>query len=267
MDYTEHGLGTSESHRFVTAPILMSLLVLTAIAWIITVWNARAGDTLMMAGVPMSFAMSGRLSLASGVLFLGLWVVMMAAMMIPSVWPAVLTYAAVMRRQDARSGSVPLFVAGYLLTWEMVGVAAYVLYVGAGALLASHADWSERLPLLIGASMLVAGVYQFTGWKRTCLSQCQSPGEDFAVHWRNGGLGAAWMGVGHGVSCLGCCSGLMLALVALGAMDLRWVATVSALIAVEKLGPRYRAVPAGIGIGLVLLGITVTLWPYPHMAM
>jgi len=162
---------------------------------------------------------------------------------------------------------VPLFVTGYLLTWEMVGVAAYFLYVGVGALLASHAVWWERLPLLIGAAVLAAGVYQFTGLKRTCLSHCQSPGEDLAAHWRNGGLGAAWMGAGHGVSCLGCCSGLMLALVALGAMDLRWMAAVSALIAVEKLGPRSRAVPAGVGIGLVLLGITVALWPHPHMAM
>ena len=266
MDYSEQVRGTSESQRSAAAPILISLLVLTASAWIITVWTARAGDALMMAGGPMSFAMSGRLSLASGVLFLGLWAVMMAAMMVPSVWPTVLTYAAIMRGRDARSGSVPLFVTGYLLTWEMVGVVAYFLYVGVGALLASHAAWSDRLPLLIGA-VLAAGVYQFTSLKRTCLSLCQSPGEDLAAHWRNGGLGAAWMGGAHGVFCLGCCSGLMLALVALGAMDLRWMATVSALIAVEKLGPRYRALPAGIGIGLVLLGITVALWPHSHMAM
>ncbi len=261
MYYTEHVRGTSEYRRLVAAPILISLLVLTAIAWIITVWNARAG------GVLMSFAMTGHLSLASGVLFLSLWVVMMAAMMVPSVWPTVLTYAAVMRKPDARSGSVPLFVTGYFVTWEMFGVAAYFLYVGVGALLASHADWSERLPLLVGAVVLLAGVYQFTGLKRKCLAHCQSPVEHLAAHWRNGGPGAVWMGGGHGVYCLGCCSGLMLALVALGAMDLRWMATVSALIALEKLGPRYRAVPAGIGIGLVFLGIIVALWPHSHMAM
>ena len=267
MDYSEHARGTSGSRRSVAAPILIRLLVLTAIAWIITVWNARTGDALRMAGVPMSFAMSGHLSLASGVLFLGPWAVMMAAMMVPSVWPTVFTYAAIMRGRDARSGSVPLFVAGYLLTWEMVGVVAYFLYVEVGALLASHAAWSDRLPLLIGAAVLAAGVYQFTSLKRTCLSLCQSPGEDLAAHWRNGGLGAAWMGAGHGVSCLGCCSGLMLALVALGAMDIRWMATVSALIAAEKLGPRYRAVPAGIGIGLMFLGFIIVLWPHSHMAM
>ncbi len=267
MYYTEHVRGTAEYRRLVAAPILIALLVLTAIAWIIAVWNARASGALMMAGVPMSLAMPGRLSLASGTLFLSLWAVMMAAMMFPSVWPAVLAYATIMRTRSARGGSVPLFVAGYLLTWEMFGGAAYFLYVGVGALLASHAEWAARLPLLIGAAVLLAGVYQFTGLKRECLTHCQSPVEHLSAHWRDGGPGAAWMGGAHGLYCLGCCSGLMLALVALGVMDLRWMATVSALIAIEKLGPRYRTVPAGIGIGLVLLGTIVALWPHSRMAM
>jgi len=257
----------AEYRRLGAAPILIALLMLAAIAWIIAVWNARAGGALMMAGVPMSFAMTGRLSLASGVLFLSLWAVMMAAMMFPSVWPTVLIYAAVKRKRDAQGGSVPLFVAGYLLTWEMFGAAAYFLYVGVGALLASHADWAERLPLLIGAAVLLAGVYQLTGLKRKCLAHCRGPVEHLSAHWRDGGPGAAWMGGAHGIYCLGCCSGLMLALVALGVMDLRWMATVSALIAIEKLGPRYRAVPAGIGIGLMLLGTIVALWPHSRMAM
>jgi predicted metal-binding membrane protein len=267
MYYTEHVRGSGEYRRPGAAPILIPLLVLTAIAWSVTVWNARAGGVLMMAGVPMSFAVTGRLSLASGVLFVSLWAVMMAAMMFPSVCPTVLTYAAVARKRDARGGSEPLFVAGYLLTWETFGVATYFLYVGAGTLLAAYADWTERLPLLIGAAVLLAGVYQFTGVKRECLAHCQSPGDHLAAHWRGGGPGAAWMGGVHGVYCLGCCSGLMLALVALGTMDLRWMATVSAVIAIEKLGPRSRTVPAGIGIGLVLLGIIVALWPHPHMVM
>ncbi len=267
MYRTEHGQGSDEYRRPSAAPILIPFLVLTAIAWIVTVWNARDGEGLIMAGVPMSFTVTGRLSLASGVLFLGLWVVMMAAMMFPSVWPAVLTYAAVTRKRDARGDSVPLFVAGYLLTWETFGVATYFLYVGAGALLAAHAIWAERLPLFIGAAVLLAGVYQFTGVKRECLAHCQSPVDHLAAHWRGGGPGAAWMGGVHGVYCLGCCSGLMLALVALGAMDLRWMASVSALIAIEKLGPRSRTVPAGIGIGLVFVGMIVALLPPSHMAM
>jgi predicted metal-binding membrane protein len=257
MYYTEHVLGTGEYRRLVAAPILITLLVLTAIAWIITVWNARAGGVLMMAGVPMSFAMTGRLSLASGVLFLSLWAVMMAAMMFPSAWPTVLIYAAVTRKRDAQGGSVPLFVAGYLLTWQALGVAAYFLYVGAGALLASHADWAERLPLLIGAAVLLAGVYQFTGLKRACLPHCQEPLEYLASHWHDGRAGGFRMGLAHGVCCMGCSAGLMLALLALGVMEVRWMATLSAMIALEKLGPRHRAIPAVVGIGLVLLGMTV----------
>lgn len=267
MSYPEHVRGSGEHRRLVAAPILVTLFVLTAVAWIVTVWSARAGGGLMMAGVPMSFAMTGRLGLASGPLFLSLWAVMMAAMMFPSVWPTVLTYAKLARTRDARSGFMPLFVAGYLLMWEAFGVATYFLYVGAGALLAAHAGWAVRLPLLIGAAVLLAGVYQFTGVKRECLATCQSPIDHLAAHWRRGGLGAAWMGGVHGVYCLGCCAGLMLALVAIGAMDLPWMVTVSALIAIEKLGPRSRTVRAGIGIGLVLLGMIVPLWPHASMAM
>jgi predicted metal-binding membrane protein len=257
MYYTEHVLGTGEYRRLVAAPILITLLVLTAIAWIITVWNARAGGVLMMAGVPMSFAMTGRLSLASGVLFLSVWAIMMAAMMFPSVWPTVLIYAAVTRKRDARGGSVPLFVAGYLLTWQAFGVATYFLYVGAGTLLAAHADWAERLPLLIGAAVLLAGVYQFTGLKRACLARWQEPLEYLASHWHDGRAGGFRMGLAHGACCMGCSAGLMLALLALGVMEVRWMATLSATIALEKLGPRHRAIPAVVGIGLVLLGMTV----------
>ncbi len=74
------------------------------------------------------------------------------------------------------------------------------------------------------------------------------------------------MGFSHGAYCLGCCWGLMLALLALGVMDLRWMATVSAVIAVEKLGPRHRLVPGAVGIGLVLLGLVIAFWRHPGIA-
>jgi predicted metal-binding membrane protein len=220
-----------------------------------TFQQARANEALMMAGVPMSWDMSGRFGVGSAAIFLVIWLAMMAAMMFPSVWPVVLLYAAVARRHPG--GSVPLFGAGYLLAWEGFGVLAYVCYVAAGALLAASAALMHRLPVLTGAAVIVAGLYQFTPLKRVCLTHCQGPLEYLASHWRDGRAGAMRMGLAHGAYCLGCCWGLMLALLALGLMDLRWMATVSAVIAVEKLGPRHRVVPAAVGIGLMLLGITV----------
>ena len=250
--------------RAVSRSILVGLAVLAALAWGATVWQARAGDALMMAGVPMSLQMGGQLGLASAALFLLIWVVMMAAMMFPSVWPVVMIYAAVVRTRGR--GSIPLFLVGYLLAWESFGVLAYLGYVGAGVAMESVKPLAERLPLLTGAVVIAAGLYQLTPLKRACLAHCQGPVEYLASHWRAGAGGALRMGLGHGAYCLGCCWGLMLALFALGVMDLRWMATVSAVIAVEKLGPRHRIVPAAVGIGLVLLGLVLAFWPRPSIA-
>jgi predicted metal-binding membrane protein len=250
--------------RRTAVPLLAVMGVLAALAWVVTLWQTRTGDVLMTAGVPMSFEMGGRLSFSSAFLFLLIWLAMMAAMMFPSAWPVVMIYAAVARRRVA--GSVPLFVVGYLLVWEVIGLVAYAAYVLAGAQLASMNGMGERLPLLTAVFIVLAGLYQFTPLKRTCLKHCQGPVEYLAMHWRDGPWGALRMGVGHGAYCLGCCSGLMVALIALGAMDLRWMATVSAVIAIEKLGPRHRAIPSAVGIELVLLGFAVALWPRPGMA-
>ncbi len=249
--------------RAAALSILGGLAALAVFAWAATVWQTTVGDRLMMAGVPMSLGMGGRLGLASAVLFLLIWIVMMAAMMFPSAWPVVLVYAAVVRQRGR--GSVPLFVAGYLSVWEAFGVLAYAGYVGVGALLASTIGLSGRVAVLTGALVIAAGLYQFTPLKRACLAHCQGPLEYLASHWRDGRAGAFRMGLAHGAYCLGCCAGLMLALLALGVMDIRWMATVSAVIALEKLGPRHRAMPAVVGIGLVLLGITVAFWPHADM--
>ncbi len=250
--------------RAVSLSILGGLAALAALAWMGTVWQAREADTLMMAGVPMSLEMGGRLELSSAALFLLIWIVMMAAMMSPSVWPVVMIYAAVVRRRGR--GSIPLFLVGYLLAWESFGVLAYAGYIGAGAVLASAKSLAEHLPLVTGAVVIVAGVYQLTPLKRACLAHCQGPMEYLASHWREGPGGALRMGLSHGAYCLGCCWGLMLALLALGVMDLRWMATVSAVIAVEKLGPRHRLVPGAVGIGLVLLGLVIAFWRHPGIA-
>ncbi len=250
--------------RAVSRSILGGLAALAALAWLVTVWQERAADTPMMAGVPMSLEMGGRLEPSSAALFLLIWIVMMEAMMFPSVWPVVLIYAAVVRMRGR--GSAPLFLAGYLLAWESFGVLAYAVYVGAGVALASATAFVERLPLLTGAVVIAAGLYQFAPLKRACLAHCQGPMEYLAGHWRAGPGGALRMGLAHGAYCLGCCWGLMLALLALGVMDLRWMATVSAVIAVEKLGPRHRLVPRAIGIGLVMLGLVIAFWRHPGVA-
>lgn len=251
--------------RTVALPIVVTLALLTAAAWAVTLWQSHAGDALMKAGVPMSLGMGGRFSLGGAGAFLLMWLAMMTAMMFPSVWPAVLLYAAAERRRGR--GPAPLFVAGYLLAWEGFGAFAYAGYMGAGVFLASAACLADCLPLLTGAGVIIAGLYQFSPWKKLCLAPCQRPLDDLLIHWRGGRGGALRMGLGHGSYCLGCCWGLMVALLVLGLMDLRWMATVAAVIAVEKLGPRHPVSPKAGGIGLLLLGVAVTVWPQTEMLL
>src|SRR5262249_4216074 len=249
----------SNPDRATALSILGGLAGLTILAWAATFWETSAGDRLMMAGVPMSLEMGGWWGLASAALFLLIWIVMMAAMMFPSVWPAVLAYAAVARPRGR--GSVPLFVAGYLLVWEALGVLAYAGYIGVGAVLASTVEMGGRVAALTGALVIGAGLYQFTPLKRACLTPRRGPLPHPSLPRPDRRARALRMGLAHGSNCLGCCAGLMLALLALGAMDLRWMATVSAAIALEKLGPRRRAMPAVMGAGLLVLGLAVAFWP------
>ena len=240
----------------VTLPILLSLWAVAALAWLGVIWQAHATGALQQAGVPMALGMGGRLGAGSLALFLALWLVMMVAMMFPSFWPAFLLYGAAARRRG-RPGAAVLFGAGYLLLWEGCGLLAFAGYLATGAALEGRPGWAARLPLLTAALLLLAAAYQVTPLKRRCLAHCQSPAAYLVAHWRPGLLGALRLGMAHGAYCLGCCWGLLLALLGLGAMDPRWLATAAAVIALEKLGPRHPAVPALVAAVLVICGLAI----------
>lgn len=238
----------------VRVPILLALGAVAGGAWLVVAWQAASKEAPMAAGVPMDLTVPGRLSPVSLVLFLIAWLVMMAAMMFPSVWPTTLVYAAVTR--SGRGGPVSVFLSGYLLAWMAFGLLAYACYVGFGGFVAARHSLAASLPLLTAVFIGLAAVYQVTPMKRWCLAKCQSPVGYLMQHWQAGALRA---GLGHGAYCVGCCWGLMLALVALGAMEPRWMATVALVIAFEKLGPRHPALPRLVGVALIALAIAVAL--------
>jgi predicted metal-binding membrane protein len=194
------------------------------------------------------------------------WVVMMAAMMFPSIAPMVLTFAFVQRRRrdrDAvdRTVSSWVFVAGYLLTWTAFGLAAYGLYVGVRSLSIGELSWHRGGPYLAGGVLLAAAVYQLTPVKDACLSRCRAPLDFVLSHWHEGPSGALRMGVVHGAWCVGCCWGLMAALFALGVMSVPWMVAIAGLIAVEKLAPCKKLANRLVAITLVVLGLGVALAP------
>jgi len=191
--------------------------------------------------------------------FLGVWVVMMAAMMFPSVAPTVALYARMARR---RAPVAPLvFTSGYVATWAAAGLLAYGVFDGVRSLLGPELSWESGGRWLAGGTLVVAAAYEVTPLKNVCLSKCRSPLGFLLGVWRDGLRGAFEMGARHGAWCVGCCWALMAALFALGVMSLAWMAFVAAIIALEKTLPARRAVTYATAGLLLLLGVTLMAAP------
>jgi predicted metal-binding membrane protein len=234
--------------------VLASLLGLAALAWLVT--DAR------MLGMD-----AGPGSDPGGLGFYVLsWVVMMSAMMFPSIAPMILTFGFFQRRRSDRGTvdhavSSGVFVAGYLLTWTAFGLLAYGLYVGVRSLSIPELSWNRGGRYLAGGVILAAAIYQVTPMKDACLGRCRAPLDFVLTNWRDGLSGALRMGIVHGAWCVGCCWALMAALFALGVMSLTWMVVVAGLIAVEKLLPWRDLANRLVALTLVALALGVSLAP------
>ncbi|MEA2317926.1 MAG: hypothetical protein QOD44_2115, partial [Solirubrobacteraceae bacterium] len=191
--------------------------------------------------------------------FVGVWVVMMAAMMFPSVSPTVALYARMARGRWPAGPA--LFTAGYLVTWTAAGVAAWGVFAGGRALLGDQLAWDGAGRWLAGGTLVAAALYEVTPLKDVCLAKCRSPLAFLLGSWRDGLRGAFGMGARHGAWCVGCCWALMAALFALGVMSLAWMAVVAALIALEKTLPWRRTVTYGTAAALLVLGVLLLVAP------
>jgi predicted metal-binding membrane protein len=191
--------------------------------------------------------------------FVGVWVVMMAAMMFPSVAPTVALYS---RMTESHSPVAPLlFASGYLVAWTSVGVFAFAVATAGGRISGDVLAWDRAGRWVAAATLIIAAVYELTPLKDVCLGKCRSPLGFLVGAWRGGRFGALQMGARHGAWCIGCCWALMASLFALGVMSLVWMAFVAGLIAFEKLIPSRRsatAVTAGI---LLVLGVLLIAAP------
>jgi predicted metal-binding membrane protein len=190
--------------------------------------------------------------------FLSVWIVMMAAMMFPSVAPTVALYA----RMSGKSWLAPYaFTAGYLITWTGAGVVAFLI---AEALTRAAGDglaWGNAGRPVAGATLIVAAAYELTPLKNACLGKCRSPLGFLLGSWRDGWSGALGMGMKNGAWCVGCCWALMASLFALGVMSVTWMAVVAGLIATEKLLPWRRTSTYGTALILLALGVLVFFAP------
>jgi len=191
--------------------------------------------------------------------FLGVWVVMMAAMMFPSVAPTVALYS---KLKNTRALGAPLvFTSGYLLVWSAFGVLAFALAFVGSNVLGDVLAWDRAGRWVAGVTLLAAAAYELTPLKDVCLGKCRSPLGFLLGSWKDGLSGALRMGARHGGWCVGCCWALMASLFALGLMSLVWMAFVAGLIAFEKLIPSRRVATYGTAGLLVILGVLMLIAP------
>ena len=228
------------------------LLGAALVAWIVTVDRMSGMD------------MGPGTNLGGVGWFVGIWVTMMAAMMLPSVAPMVLLFdrvSAEKARRDLPYVPTWIFAASYFAVWTVYGLAAYGFYRGVRALELGFLDWDRGGPYVAGGLVALAGIYELTPLKGVCLRHCRSPMHFVLGGWRDGISGAVRMGAEHGAHCVGCCWGLMVVLFALGVMSLFWMAAVAALIFAQKVVPYGDRLARVFAVGFVAVGIWIAASP------
>ena len=260
--------------------VAASLIATSALAWIASI-NQPDMMVAMTTYNPLSIS-----------IFAASWTAGMAAMMFPAITPMVLMYNRFVTNRKNNKGnyssvtiqeekedkatsstttSFPsfrtiLFVGSYLLVWALTGI---VLLLGWSAVMNNTIMTTGNNTVLIqyiyGSLLIIAGVYQFTPLKRICIGYCESPMSFFMRRWRDGTSGAFKMGVYHGIYCLGCCWAYFLLMVALGWMNLLWMALFAGIIFGEKMWSRGIWIARAAGIGLTVVGILVAAGMLPSL--
>jgi predicted metal-binding membrane protein len=243
--------------------VLAALGALALVAWLYMIHEARAMDATgvcQCAGMAMSGPDVKPWAAGAILPHFLMWAEMMVAMMIPSAAPMILTFAMINRkRREEEKPFVPtgLFLLGYLVVWSAFSLAAAVAqWALHGASLLSPMMKSSS-PMLAGALLIVAGIFQLTPWKHACLNHCRSPLQFLLHDWREGSGGAMAMGIKHGAFCAGCCWMLMALLFVAGVMNMVWVAAITLLVLLEKVAPRHWHLDNAVGAILVAWGVWV----------
>jgi predicted metal-binding membrane protein len=226
--------------------IVAALLICAAAAWLITI--RQAGE----------MGMGGMAMLTAG-LFLVTWLVMMVAMMFPSIAPITLAFASVTRSRGEGYVPTAAFVLGYIAVWAVSGLVPLAVAQAVSQVWMTPPSW---LPRAGGAVIVLAGIYQFTPLKNTCLGACRSPLGFVMTHDFGAGAPAAVRaGVSHGIYCLGCCWALMAVLAVLGLMNVAWMAVIAAIFFIEKNVRRGELLPRAVGVACIAAGLAVVAWP------
>ena len=239
----------------------VSALIYLTTAVVTIVWCASMpamGDMPMPGGWTMSMAwmrMPGQTWLGAAASFVGMWVVMMMAMMLPCLMPMLWRYRqAVLATGKKRLGWLSALVGvGYFFVWGVLGLVIFPVGVALAELEMQSPALARTVPMTVAVVVLIAGAFQFTAWKAHHLACCRNPlGHCYKLP---ADAGTAWRhGLKLGLSCCYCCAGLITILVVIGVMDLSAMALVTVAITAERLAPAGERVARAIGVVIVGTG-------------
>ena len=247
------------SHRVLLG---ISAVLFAASSAVTVVWCASMSS---MPGMPMPggwtmsmawMRMPGQTWIGAAASFTGMWVVMMVAMMLPSLLPMLGRYrAAVDWTGGTRDGWLTVLVgAGYFSIWSALGLVVFPIGVALAAVEMEHVTVARAVPLATGLVVLMAGAVQLTGWKSRQLACCLNlPARGRSL---SADAGTAWRhGLRLGLRCSACCAGPMAVLLTVGVMDLPAMAVVAAVITGERLAPGGERVARAIGAVAIGAGV------------
>ncbi len=236
------------------------LAALVTLAWLYLLHSKAAMPGMDMPEMPGMVMPGPPWGAVTLLLLFAMWTVMMVAMMVPSAAPMVLAFLTMNRSRRANVRPlvpVGIFLLGYLVVWAAYSAVATLAQWGLhhAALLSS--SMAATSPVLNGALLVAAGVFQWTPLKRGCLKGCRSPLAFLMSEWRDGTAGAFVMGLRHGGYCVGCCWVLMALLFVAGVMNLLWVAVIALFVMAEKMWTKGELLGHAAGITLVVAGIAL----------
>ena len=246
---------------------LAVIATLAATGWGYMVYMAWAMDNMHLVEMWMPPRGGARAWVAYDFMMLfWMWLLMMMAMMLPSATPLAMLFAQVQRKRKGKHRIVvptSILVAGYVAAWGVFSAVITVVQWQLHDRGLLNPMMNSRSYLMSGVALVIAGAYQFTPWKDTCLRYCRTPMSFLLGSWREGAGGALVMGLHHGMYCVLCCWGLMLVMFAVGVMNMLWMVVIASFVLLEKTVLPIRS--GSMIVGAILLawgGYWLTLYPW-----
>ena len=242
--------------------IIGGLFFIALLSWLYIIYLYKQMTYMDMNALFFAMPMTSEWTYIDFILLFLMWLVMMIAMMTPSVSPLILVFAMINRKrkqQDHPFVKVACLMAGYFLVWATFSLAATALQWLLQQISLLSPDMKTTSKILGSVILITTGVFQFTPLKQTCLAHCRTPLNFVLQHWKEGKQGALRMGIENGFYCLGCCWLLMVLLFVTGIMNLLWVAIIALFVLVEKILSRLKWVPYMAGSILILYGILLLI--------